>query len=206
MKVNALDLIGASLSLSSTYYFTKAARLAWVIGIAAVILNSILYWQKNIYGHLILEGIYLISMLVGLWRWRTSNIQNHKIKQLFLKHYLWGGSISIGLIYIVAQCLAIFTPSPIPTLDAITTILSLVAQLLLIYKFLQCWILWFLVDAMMAAIQFSQGMPFHGLATLFYLGLAILGFCRWKKTLSLELLASEEATKNHTAFVLTNSL
>jgi len=204
VKINALDLIGASLSLSSTYYFTKAARFAWIIGITAVILNTILYWQKNIYGHLILEGIYFISMLIGLWRWRTSNIKNNRIKQLSFKHYFLGGSISVCLIYIVAQSLAIFTPSPMPILDATTTVLSLAAQLLLIYKFLQCWILWFLVDAMMTIIQFSQGMPFHALATLFYLGLAIVGYQRWKKILSSELLAFEQSTKNHTNLLLTN--
>tara|TARA_R110002110_G_scaffold271566_3_gene487051 strand:+ start:75240 stop:75842 length:603 start_codon:yes stop_codon:yes gene_type:complete len=186
MKISVLDLLGASLSLSSTYYFTKAARLAWLIGITAIILNSILYWQKCIFGHLILEGIYLISMLVGLWRWRLTNTKNNQIKQLSYSQCLWGGSLSICFIYIVAQCLVKFTASPVPVLDAITTVLSLVAQLLLVYKFLQCWILWFVVDAIMAVMQFSQGMPFHAVATTFYLVLAILGYKRWQKLFALE--------------------
>ena len=48
--MNWLDLTGAILSLSATYCFTKAYRLAWITSFFAIGINFCLYLQKGIFG------------------------------------------------------------------------------------------------------------------------------------------------------------
>lgn len=181
--MNWLDFVGASLSLISTYYFTKAQRLAWLISLFAITLNTILYWQKGVYGHLLLEGIYFVSMIYGWYQW-SSNITTpdyRPIRYLSFNEIIYYVAGAIVGILLMAKGLSTFTDSTIPFWDASTTILCLIAQWLLCRKVIHCWILWFVVDAMVASLQFYKGMPFHSAVHWLYLIMAVLGYYRWRK-------------------------
>lgn len=179
-----LDFIGASLSLTCTYYFTQAKRLAWLIGCFAIIFNSILYWQKGIYGHLLLESIYLISMIIGWYQWSNSNKKESKpllIRRLSLNQIYIISFFAVCAIAIMAQVLRSLTDTDIPYWDASTTVLSLIAQTLLCFKFIHCWILWFIVDALIAILQLYKGIPFHSAIHWMYLIMAVMGYYKWHK-------------------------
>lgn len=177
-----LDFVGASLSLISTYYFTQAKRLAWLVGLFAVTLNFVLYWQKGIYGHLLLEGIYFFSMVYGFYQWSTGVAKPTRlIRYLSLKQILQYILIALVGILCMAQALSYFTDSTIPYWDATTTILSLIAQWLLCMKIIHCWILWFIVDVLVALLQLYKGIPFHSAVHWLYLIMAVVGYYRWRK-------------------------
>src|SRR5262249_54177869 len=83
-------------------------------------------------------------------------------------------------ILLMAQGLKWTTDSTIPYWDASTTILSLIAQWLLCIKIIHCWILWFIVDALIAILQFYKGLPFHSALHWLYLFMAVVGYYRWR--------------------------
>lgn len=176
-----LDVTGASLSLVSTYHFTKGRHSAWVIGMLAIFLNIALYWQKRIYGHVFLEAIYFIIMCIGLFKWKNEQkLKTYKLTPMQAGYCAFIAiSAFIGYFFILVH----FTNSQMPYWDASTTILCLFAQGLMIYKILLCWVIWFVVDLMIAILQWRNDMPFHSLVTLSYLGLAISGYIHWKKHL-----------------------
>lgn len=178
--MNWLDFTGACLSLTCTYYFTTVKRAAWAIGAIAIILNSILYYQKGIYGSLFLEGVYFISMIWGWYEWGQK--RHAKIRPVvFLKSkYLIGLSLiaCVGIAF-VSLLLKELTDSNVPYLDATITVLSLIAQGLLCLKVIHCWILWFIVDALVVGLHFYKGIPFHSALHCLYLIFAVVGFYRW---------------------------
>ncbi len=181
--MNWLDFTGASLSLISTYYFTQARRLAWLVGLFAITLNFILYWQKGIYGHLVLESMYFISMIYGWYQWSagTTAKQSRLIRYLSWRHMGYYALLAICSILLMAKVLTVYTDSTIPYWDATTTILSLIAQWLLCIKIIHCWILWFVVDALVALLQLYKGLPFHSAVHWLYLIMAVVGYYRWRK-------------------------
>ncbi|MGE3317869.1 MAG: nicotinamide riboside transporter PnuC [Candidatus Berkiella sp.] len=181
--MNWLDFTGASLSLISTYYFTQARRLAWLVGLFAIVLNSVLYWQKGIYGHLILESIYFISMIYGWYQWSVglSNKPSLPIRYLSIEQFGYYVLLAVISIALTAQVLSTLTDSTIPYWDATTTVLSLIAQWLLCRKIIHCWILWFIVDALVALLQLYKGMPFHSAVHWLYLFMAVVGYYRWRQ-------------------------
>ncbi len=184
--MNLLDPIGAGLSLICTYYFTSAKRVAWILGMCAIILNSILYWQKGIYGSLILETVYFLSMIYGWYQWsHHNNNSSFSIRYLSLKQVGFLVVIAVIGILLLGKGLT-FTDSTIPYWDACTTILSLIAQGLLCLKYIHCWILWFVVDALMASLQLYKGIPFHSAIHWSYLILAVMGYIRWRKIYKIE--------------------
>ncbi len=178
--MNWLDPIGAGLSLICTYYFAQARRIAWFIGIAAVLLNSILYWQKGIYGSVLLECIYFLTMIYGLFSWSK---KRKTLSYGDIRFLSWQHLVPLALIVFIGTLLLSgmlrYFGSDIPYWDALTTTLALIAQALLCLKYIHCWILWFIVDAMMAAMQFYKGIPFHSAIHWLYLIFAVLGYIRW---------------------------
>lgn len=179
--MNIIDFTGAMLSLTSTYYFTQAKRFAWVIALCAIILNSILYWQKGIYGHFCLEVIYSFSMVYGWFQWQSSNASIRTIRSLSWKEGVFYGTVACCSILILSKMLIHYTDSELPYWDATSTVLSLLAQWMLCLKIIHCWFLWFIVDAMIASMQYYKGIPFHSAVHWIYLSMAVLGYWKWKK-------------------------
>lgn len=180
-SMNWLDPVGAGFSLICTYYFTAAKRLAWLLGMIAITLNVVLYWQKGIYGSLLLEVIYFISMIYGWYQWSCgSSRQERPIRYLGLKEALSLIPLALLGCALFSFALKTLTDSDIPYMDGIATALSLLAQWLLCLKIIHCWILWFIVDALMACMQLYKGLIFHSAIYWLYLILAVVGYFRWR--------------------------
>ncbi len=186
------DLLGASVSLISTYYFIRLNSKAWPVGMIATVLNSWLYWHKGIYADMVLEFFYFLSMVYGWYQWKKmpTDSTTHQTSLGYLKPLQW---ISLGLLLAmiflsIRYLLETFTHSTVALLDATTTSLSLVAQWLMCHKIIITWILWFITDALYAAMYLSKNLPFHSILMIIYTGMAIAGYLVWekryKKTLS----------------------
>jgi nicotinamide mononucleotide transporter len=176
-----LDLIGALLSLVTTYLYIKANANAWKLGILATTLNSILYLSQGIYGQAILESIYFASMWYGLWQWQSKSQAPLKITSLTMQQALTLSLMVIAAIPLCAYLLARYTGSEIAMWDATTCVLSLTAQWLICKKIIQNWVLWFIVDALIITLHFHKSIPFHAILHGIYLIMAIIGYLNWNK-------------------------
>lgn len=182
MTITILDPMGAGLSLLATYFFTKASIHAWPISILAIVINTFLYFSKGIYGQVGLECFYLLTTLYGWFVWSQKETTKPLSITNIPKSIFWASLPIIGItIYMLSYMLKTFFDSNIAMQDATVTICSLTAQLMLCQKWIECWAIWFLVDAMIMVIHWSKGIPFHSAIHGIYLGMAILGYVRWKK-------------------------
>lgn len=195
MTMTLLDPIGASLSLIATYYFTKASIRAWPLSIAAILINSILYWQKGIYGHLGLEMVYLLTTLYGWLYWQSKQAIKPRAITNMPKSLLLYAVPLLGIaIFVLSYLLKTTLGSQVPYWDASTTLLALCAQLMLCQKWIECWLLWFVVDALVVLLHWYKGIPFHSFIHFIYLGFAMSGYLKWKRLMSKESnLASQQA-------------
>jgi len=180
------DLIGAVLSLLSTYYFIRLNNKAWFIGMIATGVNGLLYWQKGIYADMGLEIIYFLSMCYGLYLWKdlgSQNIdkQNTSIQSLTLNHGLFL-TLVFGLIFgIIYGLLLNFTQSTVAFMDAFTASISLVAQWLMCHKFIATWVLWLVTDVLYSFMYLGKNLPFHCLLMIIYAGMAVTGYIVWAR-------------------------
>lgn len=175
-----LDLVGALLSLITTYFYIKANANAWKVGILATSLNTILYVSQGIYGQAILEGLYFASMWYGLWQWQSKSNASLKISSLSISQILTYALIAV-LSVPVGTLILHRMGSDIAIWDATICILSLIAQWLVCKKIIQNWILWFIIDAMIIFMHFHKGIPFHAILHMIYLTMAILGYLNWQR-------------------------
>lgn len=177
-----LDFFGACFSLISTYFFIRIDKRAWSIGSLAVILNIWLYFQKGIYADMILESGYLVTLLFGWRMWNKEKTQTKPaIQSLNVLQGLLITLVFMLLFISIYLMLIYFTDSTVPFLDALTTALSLIAQGLMCFKFIETWIIWFIVDAIYAVLYAQKEIPFHCLLMIIYTLMAGSGFYHWTK-------------------------
>jgi nicotinamide mononucleotide transporter len=178
-----LDPIGAGLSLTATVLFARAHIGAWPVSLLAIAVNSVLFFQRAIYGDMFLQGVYLALTLYGWYWWLNKNsttstrpVTFGKWPQIMLEMMLMIIA-SVGMAWVLRY----YTNSDVASWDAICTGLSLWAQWLTCRKRMECWVVWFTVDALYFALYLYKGIPFHAANMAIYLGLAIYGWLHWRQ-------------------------
>lgn len=179
------DFFGALLSFLSTYFFIKQNKKAWYLSLLATSINAVLYAQKGIYADMMLEVFYFASSIAGLWQW-SQRSKNAVIKKISL-FQLTALFASIAFLFIIMHWfLATWTNSTVAHMDALTTTLSLAGQLLMVYKYIFTWIIWFIVDALYCWLYFNKGLAIHSILMLVYTFMAIYGYLRWRNKIIAE--------------------
>src|SRR3990167_9266191 len=140
-----LDILGAIFSFLSTCFYVLAMELCWPIGIAATVVNGTLYGLSGIYGDMVLEGIYFLTMFYGWYEWRYGG-KNHK--KLPVQRLRWPlvcilTGVAVLGIAITYSVLKFYLHSSVAGMDSITTILSLIAQWNGSVKIQERWIVMF---------------------------------------------------------------
>jgi nicotinamide mononucleotide transporter len=178
--MNTLDLLGSTLGLLDTLLLIRASIWAWPVGIAAILLNLVLYCHTALYADAALQLFYLIFYCYGWWYWQRksaaqisiSNLTKQQLARLLILIIVSCSIISLFLFY--------YTNSTTPVWDASTTVIALVAQWCTCRKILENWLLWFINDALYAGLYLHKSLPFHCLEHLLYLGFAIAGYYCWR--------------------------
>lgn len=149
-------------------------------------LNGWLYWSHGIYGDMLLEGLYFLSMGYGWYQWQRIGTVKKPFFSPREKQFNRQYSLALILLFAVLFLLSYyllktFTQSTVVLMDAITTSLSLIAQLLMCHKIIFTWIVWFITDFIYGLMYFQKALPYHSLLMLLYMGMAVGGYWVWAK-------------------------
>lgn len=170
-------IIGVLIQLI-TFYITNDTVLALISGIAGVISVvlcsqkklSFYFWgilqlvtiliisyQTGLPGKVLENGFYLLTMLVGLLVWNKHQEDNNtRTESMTFADYTILAIFLPLLIYGVSMLVSFFG-SEQPILDALTTVIGIVAQIMLIFRFKEQWVLWFILDVLCVVLWAIDG-------------------------------------------------
>ena len=177
----ALDFIGTIFSLSCTYLLIRLNPLGWPLGLISNVINLYLFLHSQLYANCFVEVYFFCSTLYGWYEWRkykSSDYATDKVNLMNLQQRLFVTIIITGVGFLAYQLL-LHTDSTTPILDAITTSISIVAQILLARRFIETWYLWFITDSIYISLYTQKALPFHALMMCIFLGFAIKGASKW---------------------------
>jgi nicotinamide mononucleotide transporter len=196
--INLLDIIGATGAFLATIAYIKVSLWAWPLSLIAIFIDISLYYQKGIYGDMTLQFVYLIFTLYGWYQWKFggNKHQGLQITSINTKQTLTLALIALISTYLMFHLLRNYTNSQIPFWDAITTILSLIAQWMVCRKIIENWFLWLLIDSIYLGMYFYKGIPVHAILQLIYFAMAVIGYRHWYKVnvLNFELIKIQDMT------------
>lgn len=192
-----IELIGTVLYLWSVWLIARRNMLTWPIGIISVILYMILFYQIRLYADALEQIYYLGASVYGWWLWKSTGqvTEDNETEQLVF----YSTSRTIVLVIIGTAILSLLTgwfiseahnlipnffpeAAAVPYLDAITTIMSFTAMLLMAQKRIESWIYWIIVDVIGIGLYFSRDVRFISLLYVVLLVMAVNGFISWHRS------------------------
>lgn len=186
-----LELVAAGLGVVAVWLTVRQNAWCWPIGLLMVLLYTWLFYDWRLYSNLLLQVLFAGLQVYGWWQWTQGGERNEglHVSRLRLPGVMLGLFAGVLGAIVLGGLMANFTDASSPWLDAALTAFSLVAQLWMAQKRLQCWLLWIVVDLCYVTF-FVQGELYltAGLYALFTL-LAVQGWLSWRRAPALPVLA-----------------
>jgi len=181
-----IELAGVISILICVYLAVKQNIWTWFWGAIGVCFFAPMLWEYKLYSDFGLQLFFYLPMqAVGWWYWMkkgpTHNndlpvaVMNWKTSTLII----WSiAFLTIATGFIMTN----HTDASFPYWDALTTWMSVFAQILMLKKIVESWVLWVAVDIISVPIYFMKGMVvWSGLYGLFIV-LATMGGIAWYKS------------------------
>jgi nicotinamide mononucleotide transporter len=158
----------------------------WPIGIVSSAVFLVVFLEAGLYADTLLQGLYVVLGCYGWWAWLFDGPKRSELPVSFAPGRL---RLVLGLAAVAGTAgfgffLDATTDSTVPYPDAATTVLSLVAQLLLTRKHVDNWPVWiFGVNVPYIGLYLYKGLALTAALQLVFIALSASGWRRWLREL-----------------------
>ena len=182
------EVLGTIFGLASVFLATKQNILTWPAYIIQIFFFFSIFYQIQLYSDMFLQIYFLGIAILGWITWSKEKPTSQPIHFLTIKQRLWIMVvliISSLLIGIIVKDLHIYFPSifkkaaSYPFIDTFVTMLSIAASILIARRFIETWVLWFIVDIISVVLYIKKGVFFISLEYCIFLGLGVYGLYSW---------------------------
>lgn len=181
--MNITEFFAAITGLACVYLCTRANVWNFIFGIISVTLYMIIFFHVRLYADMGLQVFYLILQCTGWYGWLYGNT-NRTPRQITAASSTILLLSTLGTLCLFAFSYFIlknYTNSNTYYIDAITTALSIVGQIMMNRKWVESWLWFFVADVISIKMYlFKQLYYTTGLFTLFTF-LALAGYFHWRK-------------------------
>ena len=187
-----VEFVGTILYLLSVWLISRRNILTWPVGIISVLLYMVLFYQIRLYSDAMEQVYYLGASVYGWWYWSRSRQVKYAItdvsyssRRAMVTWLIVTATFSVVLGAIMSRvhgwAPGVFPEAAsYPYLDALTTVMSLVAMWLMARKHIESWIYWIVVDVIGIWLYFVKDVRFISLLYVVLLVLAVRGLFDWR--------------------------
>jgi nicotinamide mononucleotide transporter len=189
-----VETIGTALYLASVILIARRNVLTWPVGIVSVLLFLLLFYQIRLYSDAIEQLYYLGASAYGWWFWRRTEPGARVVRDVGFSAargllawlaFTAAASVALGTVMVRVHTLApaLFPePASFPYLDAVTTVMSLVAMWLMARKRTESWVYWIVVDVIAIGLYAVKGVMLLALLYVALLIIAVRGLVAWSRS------------------------
>lgn len=144
-----LAIVSSLTGIICVILVAKRMSLNYWFGIVNVVSYAILSYQASFYGEVMLNALYYLPMqFVGLYMWRKAKDESDgEVESIDLNSSGRVKLIIISIISIVIYGVILKSMGNyLPFLDATSTVLSVIAMILMVKRYMEQWILWIIVN------------------------------------------------------------
>lgn len=185
-----LDLTGTLFGLLYLYLEYRASIHLWVVSMVMPAIDLFVYYQAGLYADFGMAIYYLLAAVYGWAVWarkkpaESVDEKGGNCAELAITHTSLRVALMLGALFLVLWAamyyvLSRFTDSTVPLTDSFGNSLSIIALWMLARKYVEQWLVWFVVDALFFVLYIHKGVPFHGCLYGFYTVMAIVGYRKW---------------------------
>jgi nicotinamide mononucleotide transporter len=147
-------------------------------GIANNLFFLVLFADARLFADASLQVVYVVLGSMGWWAWGS---RPRRIRRAD-RGLLAATTVAVGLATLVLVPVLRAAHGAAPGWDALTTSLSLGAQLLLNLRRVETWFVWIAVDVIYVPLYFSRDLNLTALVYVVFLALCVQGWREWRVT------------------------
>ena len=186
-----LSIITMLTGLWCVILVAKGRILNYYFGVVNCIGYAYIAYGYQLYGEVMLNALYFLPMqFVGLYIWRKNKDSKvvDKVKIKFMTNEKRFYTLAASLLSFIAYAVWLSRMGdPVPFLDSTSTVLSIIAMILMAWRYMEQWILWIVVDIvsvwMWILVIMEKGANDTALLVMWiaFLINAVYGFLMWIK-------------------------
>ena len=184
-KDSVLGLIAALTGMLSVILVAKGKISNYYFGIVNVVLYGFISYQSKYYGEAMLNlGYFLPMQLIGLVMWSKNQVNvdeknEVKTERMKAKEIIFWSTVSIVGILIYGMILKKIG-NALPYADAFTNVLSIIAMILMVKRYIEQWAVWILIDIVSIYMWFFIKSNYNiTIMWIAYLINAVYGLVNW---------------------------
>jgi nicotinamide mononucleotide transporter len=192
--VDPVGSIAAIAGVLCVVLVAKGSIWNYLFGLVNVTMYAYISYKTSVYGDAALNALYYLPMqFIGWWQWRKRGAamseSEGKDVQVKARRFTWRQRAILAagctIAVIAGGFLLRYLNDPQPYKDSTTTVLSIVAQVLMALAFMEQWVLWIItniVSVVMWVVFLSKGEPHAAVMVImwsFYLLNSINGLRVW---------------------------
>lgn len=157
----------------------KYAFYFW--GLLQLITILIISFQTGLFGKVLENGFYLVTTIIGMFIW-GKNVDGDKVKPQKMSFGDWMvlSSMLPLLILGISVFVVKFNNSEQVFLDTLTTTIGIIAQIMLIFRFREQWVLWLILDVLCVILWAIDGNWCLMVQYIFWTINCVYGYFCWK--------------------------
>lgn len=181
MDATVLEVLATVSGLAQGVLVMCNKRTNWIFYVIQMVFLVLFSVQVRLWGDVVLDSIYIIVGVAGYITWGNSGSAPSITKYTGSQRLKWGTLI---LLMIVAVWLILSrTDNPLPLLDSITSVTSIIATWFMFRRKLEAWIVWFVNDLFYILEYFMLPDKAVYLMALYVIWtlLAVASYLTWRK-------------------------
>ncbi len=179
-EVSILEFTAAVASFIGVYLGTTGKRITWPWWVLSSGLYGVFFYQVDLFASALLQIVFIGAAIYGWFGWAPTGAVPGRISTRNRVGVAIGTLVSVAVLSpVLAELKAAATWT-----DAFILIGSIVAQLLMVYEKYETWVLWLIVNVVATIQYLSLGYWFTALLYGVFAIVAILGWKRWRDSLS----------------------
>ncbi len=181
-----LNIIAGLAGVVSVVMCAKGRTMFYFVGFIQTITYLVLAWQNRFYGEVLENLFYFITMIWGIFVWKSNeNINEDGTSEVLAKKFTkqqWIDSIVLTVLatIIMGWCLN-FVGSAQAYTDAATNVMAIFAQLLMVRRYREQWIWWFVIDVFCIKLWWVAGNWSMVAMYIAWTANTIYGWINWSK-------------------------
>ncbi|RZZ90735.1 nicotinamide riboside transporter PnuC [Pseudoxanthomonas winnipegensis] len=183
MNIDALEWIGAAVSVAAVWLAARRHMLGWPVGLASVALYALVFVDARLYSDALLQVAFAGFIVYGWRRWKANLDDDGLVRVAALAPGAALRDLGLGALgaLLLGFCMHRYTDAALPWLDAALTAFSLVAQWWQGRRHVAAWWLWIVLDLIYVGLYLFKSLEVTAALYLGFVGLAVMGLRQWRR-------------------------
>ncbi len=159
--------------------------LTFPLGIAYALVSVYLMLEQQLLASALISVYYIVANAYGWWYWTRGSGDAQEVLPVSrtptVAWWVLGGLVVVGTTMLTPVMVSM--GAELALWDSFANVLSFAAMWMAARKYLENWVVWFVVDVILCVVYYQQGLYGYLLLYAVYLVMAVLGWRTWRASM-----------------------